>query len=373
MYTKTLENIKKISTETEVVTASASHFGVASTVTTKLQTNLVNQIIVDYDFNIFDTFSITIERDISDKDIFDNISKMGELLLCHSCRYVVLQSDCLLCITLVYVTSQIDILCEIYTNSFGVIEKTVAQLEDVFKNNRFNNPLVYMHYYFFEEGKVGSQTIQERIDDTFLQCSYPFIPEMQKYVQNFIQSSASILLLLGIPGSGKTRFIRYILSQMKIPDKRLDVSYTSFKQVIESTQLYKDFLFGDQQLLILEDVDYHLAARKDGNYAMYALLNASDGVISHRGTKIILSTNLSTTNTIDPALLRPGRCFDVLQFRQLTYAESLEFINAEEIRRIANSVVTIEERGHSLAELYALINTEHINNVVTSVNNKAGF
>jgi ATP-dependent 26S proteasome regulatory subunit len=72
----------------------------------------------------------------------------------------------------------------------------------------------------------------------------------------------------------------------------------------------------------MEDADAFLAARKDGNTLMHRFLNMSDGLISAKNKKLVFSTNLPNISDIDEALLRPGRCFDILQFRPLTRAEA---------------------------------------------------
>jgi len=38
--------------------------------------------------------------------------------------------------------------------------------------------------------------------------------------------------------------------------------------------------------------------------------------------KMIFTTNINQVTKIDPALLRPGRCFGAVEFRELTSAEA---------------------------------------------------
>ena len=56
---------------------------------------------------------------------------------------------------------------------------------------------------------------------------------------------------------------------------------------------------------------------------MASLLNHINGVVSNSRTKFIFSTNLDSIDSIDSALLRPGRCFDILPFRKLSYVEGV--------------------------------------------------
>ena len=59
---------------------------------------------------------------------------------------------------------------------------------------------------------------------------------------------------------------------------------------------------------------------------MHKFLNVSDGLISAADKKLVFSTNLPNVRDIDSALLREGRCFDVLQFRPLTRKEALAVV-----------------------------------------------
>jgi ATP-dependent 26S proteasome regulatory subunit len=55
---------------------------------------------------------------------------------------------------------------------------------------------------------------------------------------------------------------------------------------------------------------------------MHRFLNVSDGLISAQDKKLVFSTNLPSVREIDAALMRPGRCFDVVEFRSLDRTEA---------------------------------------------------
>jgi len=74
---------------------------------------------------------------------------------------------------------------------------------------------------------------------------------------------------------------------------------------------------------VVEDADILLTDRKhEGNKTMAKLLNVSDGLVKVANKKVIFTANLKTKREIDPALTRAGRCFDVVNFRDLTKAEA---------------------------------------------------
>ncbi len=65
-----------------------------------------------------------------------------------------------------------------------------------------------------------------------------------------------------------------------------------------------------------------LSSRERGNDLMARLLNLADGLISLPKRKIVFSTNLPSLDSVDEALLRPGRCFAAVNFRKLDAAEA---------------------------------------------------
>lgn len=158
---------------------------------------------------------------------------------------------------------------------------------------------------------------------------YPFIEDdsLSDYYDRFMRSNSNILILIGPPGTGKTSFIRGLMNHT-----RADAVVSYDPQVLESDSLFANFISGDsadyfetyddmyysmESFLILEDADLFLSSRTDGNTMMHRFLNISDGIVSSKTKKLIFSTNLPSVGDVDPALVRSGRCFDVLHFRPL--------------------------------------------------------
>jgi hypothetical protein len=133
------------------------------------------------------------------------------------------------------------------------------------------------------------------------------------YYDRFMASGSNVLVLIGPPGTGKTSFIRGLLHHT---GGGAIVSYDT--SILESDEIFADFMSGKETFMILEDADSFLSSRsKGGNTIMHRFLNIGDGLISTSGKKIVFSTNLPSVRDIDPALLRPGRCFDVMKFGRL--------------------------------------------------------
>ena len=148
---------------------------------------------------------------------------------------------------------------------------------------------------------------------------YPFLDgeSVEQYYDRYLQSDASILLLIGPPGTGKTTFIRGLLHHS---GKNAIVTYD--EAILQKDYVFARFIEDDTGVMVLEDSDNFLKSRKDGNTMMHRFLNVGDGLITVKGKKLIFSTNLPSIRDIDPALVRPGRCFDIVNFSNYTLEQA---------------------------------------------------
>ena len=170
---------------------------------------------------------------------------------------------------------------------------------------------------------------------------YPFLngETLEEYYDGFMESNSNVLLLIGPPGTGKTSFIRGLLQHCKTSAM---VTYDS--SILEKDFLFANFMESDSKLLVLEDSDNFLMSRSDGNTIMHKFLNVGDGLVSLKHKKMVFTTNLPNIKDVDSALLRPGRCFGVLQFSSLNKEQAekasdalgLEFDGEKEEYNIAD-------------------------------------
>lgn len=138
------------------------------------------------------------------------------------------------------------------------------------------------------------------------------------YYERYMASDSNILVLIGPPGTGKTSFIRGLLLHAQA-----DAIVSYDPAILSDDEIFASFMSDHERFMVLEDADSFLASRgKGGNTIMHKFLNVGDGLISTKGKKIVFSTNLPSVRDIDEALLRPGRCFDILRFDRLTASEA---------------------------------------------------
>lgn len=175
---------------------------------------------------------------------------------------------------------------------------------------------------------------------------YPYVEGgIENYIDNYLNSNSSILIMIGEPGTGKTSLIRHMLYSRK-----LQAQLTFDEKVMAMENYYIDYAASSKyNLMIIEDADLLLESRRSAaNKLMSRLLNISDGLVKLDRKKMIFTTNLSNVNMIDPALIRSGRCYDVLQFHGLTNAQAAAAANKAGIELATNG-----RKEVTLAEVFS--------------------
>lgn len=234
-----------------------------------------------------------------------------------------------------------------------------AEIEKLLLQN-FDVVTSYIEWVYSSDG--NSVNVPLNTDRLPVQEMYPFLGEetLAAYYDRFLASQANILLLIGPPGTGKTTFIRGLLAHS---NSSAIVTYDA--AILEKDYLFARFIEDETGVMVLEDSDNFLKARSDGNTMMHRFLNVGDGLVTTKGKKLIFSTNLPSIRDVDPALVRPGRCFDILNFAPL---------NVEQATKLADKLGTTYDKKasdtYSIAEIF---NKQLENNTNRKVGSKMGF
>ena len=192
-------------------------------------------------------------------------------------------------------------------------------VEDIIEIVEENFSVVTCHIEWVYGGDGQSVNVPLNRERLPVAEMYPFLKgeTLESYYDRYMASSANILLLIGPPGTGKTTFIRGLLAHT---NSSAIVSYDA--AILDKDGFFARFIESDDNVMVLEDSDAFLKPRSDGNTMMHRFLNVGDGLVTTKGKKMIFSTNLPSVRDIDSALTRPGRCFDIVEFNQLSYGEA---------------------------------------------------
>lgn len=130
------------------------------------------------------------------------------------------------------------------------------------------------------------------------------------------ENKKGIALLHGLPGTGKSMYIRYLISLLSENRTMIYLPNQLINSLTDPSflPLMADY---PNSILIIEDAEEAIKSRKQGGATVDKILNLSDGIISDfLGTQIICTFN-SDIAVIDEALLRKGRLILKHEFKKL--------------------------------------------------------
>ena len=161
------------------------------------------------------------------------------------------------------------------------------------------------------------------------------------------------IVLQGEPGTGKTYFVRGIVSACANNKKILFILVpASMTSKLAEPGLLDVFVNDektyDRRVFILEDSDHALVPREGDNLSeISALLNLTDGLIGKALNLSIICTTNAASIKIDRALKRAGRLCREIAFQPLSFEHASKVANRLGVRMPALG------SKYTLAELYA--------------------
>jgi ATPase family protein associated with various cellular activities (AAA) len=248
---------------------------------------------------------------------------------------------------------------------FGIWTQSIplaAQAQDaIFRlvgDTRIVEPMFSIDWHFLtSKGELESASIEELANDVLLDEAYPGLPGgVAAFIQRYLDSPETVLVLQGPPGTGKTRLIRAVLGEIsRRKGGDAQALYTGDKKALESDEIFVKFITGWDDAFVVEDADHLLKPRSAGNENLHRFLAIADGVIRAQGRKIIFSTNLPNVGDLDDALIRPGRCFAQVRTGPLSLPERdalLRKLCLGDAEHCAKAVAQLPAGTCTLAEVY---------------------
>jgi len=167
----------------------------------------------------------------------------------------------------------------------------------------------------------------KNISKNYPEATRAQLEKLATYKRDVDSSDARLVVFQGTPGTGKTRFTQSLITEWEPwakfaviadPEMLFGDGRTSYLvRIIDSAPLDRTLV------LVLEDVpdDVVSGARSGG---LGRLLSMGDGLLaSSKSIMVLISTN-SQMSTLDPALLRPGRTLQKVEFGKFTVSEASE-------------------------------------------------
>lgn len=187
--------------------------------------------------------------------------------------------------------------------------------------------------------------------------------EFDKSVKSFLndKSRTGLILMHGKTGTGKTTYIRHLISHI---NRRFIFLPLFMAEALTSPDLLPFLSRQKNSILIIEDSEKLIADRETGNGrpAVSTLLNISDGLLSDAlGVKLICTFNTNLSK-IDKALLRKGRMINRYEFKELSVEKASKIAQIHGLPYDGKNPITIGD----------LFNIEN-NNAEIQIKNRIGY
>ncbi len=134
-----------------------------------------------------------------------------------------------------------------------------------------------------------------------------------------------IVLLHGLPGTGKTTYLRYLIGKIK---KRVLFLSPNVAGNLMNPDFIDLLIDNPNTVLIIEDAENIIMDRRtNSSSAVSNLLNISDGLLADFLNVQIICTFNSSLTMIDNALMRKGRLIAKYEFGKLSAAKAQKLSN----------------------------------------------
>jgi hypothetical protein len=155
------------------------------------------------------------------------------------------------------------------------------------------------------------------------------------------EQDKGIVLLHGLPGTGKTTYLRYLIG--KVRKKVLFLSPSVAGNLMNPD--FMDLLIEHpNSILVIEDAENIILDRTyQSNHSVSNLLNLSDGLLSDCLNVQIICTFNSALHLVDPALLRKGRLIAQYEFGKLSVAKAQQLAGKLNIETTIDAPVSLAE------------------------------
>lgn len=299
--------------------------------------NVIEEKNVDCKHASQDFFRIhesKINRCYYNKVFYDENSKRSEL----DDLYFFLHEDLLVIFNINY--EQVTFL--FFKTPYLLVEEIIERVKT--HRIKINKEKPYINLLIANSRGFSLERLEIIIQKGNLEMNYndDFTPISQLIFKRLSKNNdKGIVVLHGKPGTGKTSYIRHLISKVK---KNVIFLPPNMANAITNPDLITTLIQNPNSIFVIEDAENIVVKReKNSSSAVSALLNLSDGLLSDcLNIQIICSFNTNISN-VDEALLRKGRLIAQYEFKELTIEKAQILSNKLGFDSIIDSPMTLSD------------------------------
>ena len=234
----------------------------------------------------------------------------------------------------------------------------------------FDDGSFYVKDFDLKEKTADLRLLDEHYGEGFIEFN-------EKLLKRLGEETKGLTLFHGVPGSGKTTYIRHLLRKLKEMNKENNVLYFPPTMVGSITDpnfinFISDWVLDSKgkNYLLIEDAEPLLESRDSTrNIGITNLLNLTDGLLNDILNVQIIATFNTQLSNIDKALLRPERLMARKEF------EALSIEKGKKLAGLIDINPDLVTKKLTLADLYSLKNERKpiTHNIEDKPNGKIGF
>ncbi len=155
------------------------------------------------------------------------------------------------------------------------------------------------------------------------------------------KNDKGIVLLHGLPGTGKTTYLRYLVGKIK---KRVLIVSPSVADDLMNPEFIELLISNPNTVLIIEDAENIIMDRRQSSRSSVSnLLNISDGLLADFLNVQLVCTFNTSIATVDSALTRKGRLIAAYEFGKLGIGKAQQLSDHFGFDTIIDRPMTIAE------------------------------
>jgi hypothetical protein len=249
---------------------------------------------------------------------------------------IILQNNCIVELNADY--------CEIlHDGSSAELVEAITTLASQFKEKQRRQPLeINLIVQNGTRLELKAMEIKRtKLDlDLFYEDDFKEVDEVIRKRLNQ-KDDKGIVLLHGLPGSGKTTYLRYLIGKIK---KRVLFLSPTVAGDLMNPDFIEMLIDNPNTVVIIEDAENIIMDRKyNSGSAVSNLLNISDGLLADFLNVQLICTFNNSLTLIDSALMRKGRLIARYEFGKLGVSKAQKLSNHLGFDSIIKQPMTIAE------------------------------